>query len=134
MTQNVRVITASLASSAIALGRSAEQWRNDFAVSHFGGREDVDFGQFTSNAKGPKPVFEVHERQLTARDKKAGVENTYQLTLMRRNNANKLTEVDSIRVGMFGKLLREASDAPQADVPAEIDEIEACIEVGEVNA
>jgi hypothetical protein len=118
MTNAARVITASMASTAIALGRSADQWRNDFAVAHFGQREDVDFSLFTSNAKASKPVFEVHERQLTQRDKKAGVDSTYRLTLVRRNNANKQTEVDSVDVGMFGKLLKPAATE---EAPAEVE-------------
>jgi hypothetical protein len=101
MTNAARVITLASASVAISLGRSADQWRNDFAIAHFGG-DDVDFSATTKNAKASKPVFEVHERETGHRE--------YQLTLMRRNNANKLTEVSSVRVGMFGKLL---------DVPAE---------------
>jgi hypothetical protein len=108
-TNAARVITLASASAAIAIGRSAEQWRNDFAITHFGG-DDVDFGATTTNKKAPKPVFEVHERELARRE--------YQLTLMRRSNANKLSEVSSVRVGMFGKLLREP--APEtADEAAE---------------
>jgi hypothetical protein len=114
MNNAARVITASMASTAIALGRSAEQWRNDFAITTFGAREDVDFGLHTSNAKASKPVFEVHERQLTQRDKQAGIESTYRLTLVRRNNANKQTEVDSIDVGMFGKRLKPATPVEEA--------------------
>jgi hypothetical protein len=120
MKNAARVITASVASAAISLGRSAEQWRNDFAITHFGARDGVDFGLHTSNAKGPRPVFEVHERQLTQRDKQAGIESTYQLTLMRRNNANKLSEIDSVTVGMFGKLIRPAAGPTETGDAAEV--------------
>lgn len=104
MTQTARVITIASASTAIALGRSAEQWRNDFAISHFGS-DDVDFSALTSNKKAPKPRFEVHERETARR--------TYRLTLMERSNANKLSEVSSVDVGMFGKLIKPAEEAPQ---------------------
>lgn len=124
---DARIITAALTTAALGtpiIGRSAEQWRNDFAVAHFGKREDVDFSLFTSNAKSSKPVFEVHERELARRE--------YQLTLMRRNNANKLSEVDSIRVGMFGKLLKDA--AVELDAEAVEPQIDPAQETATVNA
>jgi hypothetical protein len=58
----------------------------------------------------------VHERELAKRE--------YRLTLMRRNNANKLSEVDSVDVGMFGKVLKPAASQ---DMPAE-DTVEPEVE------
>jgi hypothetical protein len=116
MTNAARVITAASAVGAGVIGRSADAWRNDFALAHFGAQEGVDFSAMTANKKAAKPVFEVHERETGKRE--------YQLTLMRRSNANKLSEVSNVRVGMFGKLLdRPAAPAPAEEAPAE--EVEA---------
>jgi hypothetical protein len=111
MTNAARVITLASASSPLCASRNAEQWRNDFAISHFTS-DDVDFVAQTKNAKASKPVFEVHERETARRE--------YQLTLMRRSNANKLSEVSSVRVGMFGKLLDKPQAAPAAEAEAEV--------------
>jgi hypothetical protein len=92
MTQNVRIITAATLASTVGAAR----YRDQAAVTALVG-PDVDFNAMTQNAKASKPAFEIHERENSRRN--------YTLTLIRRNNANKTTEVGSIDVGFYGRRL-----------------------------
>lgn len=104
-TSTARIITAFDATPAEKImGRSAAAWRTDFAIKHFGLTGDL-----TQNKKSPKPVAEVHEREIGKRE--------YRLTLMHRKNNGQLVAGDSIRVGMFGKLLDKPVRQPKPEAP-----------------
>jgi hypothetical protein len=116
MTQTARVITAACASTlisgALPLNRSAEAWRNDFALSHFADR--ANFDATVKVGKNAKPAFEVHEREIGKRE--------YRLTLIERKGGGKTAELASIRVGMFGKMLDRP--AVQVQEPAPVEQTE----------
>lgn len=113
MTTNARIITAATVATA-----GAAMYRDQAAVAYFTdlitaqqlvSEDEIGnpFEAVTANAKSAKPRFEIHERQIEG-------SRAFRMTLMQRNNANKMSEIDSIQLGLYGKRL----DAP-AKQPAE---------------
>lgn len=90
MTQNTaRIITAA----TIATG-TASAYRDRTAIAHFAAEHGVDFDAMTTNAKSPKPRYEVRETQLEGRN--------FEMTLVERSNSNQTKFGPSIKVGIYG--------------------------------
>jgi hypothetical protein len=102
---NARIVTAALASAAVSASRNAVQWRNDFLIARAQGAGH-DMAATTQNKKSPKPRFEYHEREVGHRE--------FVARLYERSNNGKLTEIEVIRIGMFGKLIADETVRPEA--------------------
>lgn len=115
MTQTAKTSTARIISCVtLAATAGAIMFRDQAALTAFG-LEHADFLAQTENKKASKPVFEIHEREVAKRE--------FQLTLMKRNNANHLTDVSSIKLGLYGKRLDKPAKAEQE--PALVVEADA---------
>ena len=111
MTQNTKTSTARIIAMGIA-STGAASYRDQAALDAFS-PVVPDWEQLTENKKASKPVFEIHEREVAKRE--------FALTLMKRNNANHLTEVSSIKLGLYGKRLDKPAKAEQEPAPV-VDE------------
>lgn len=107
-------IQTSFDTTGKTIGRSAVEWRHDYlcgwanqiaeqqGLKYTGPHDGIPpIDEQVENAKWVKPRFEVHERPTAHRE--------YRAVLMERKKNGQLIEIAAVRIGMFGKLLKEAA-------------------------